>query len=322
MENIKIFLEGASAVPYNDSIIDLLDQTCHEYSINDDLKLMDSLATCLMSHRDNPLFHKSLNDAISQEGTYTRLPFVVVYRLIAYKCYILVMEEENKLRQALMATIFMNSYIYLKASRREVCCEDLLNEIYEYHISKYIEDIDNTDIEVNSSLIKMIAKSESPSEEIFQDDSSYDEDIKKIAKSAAFYQYDSIVAGNLTIASHIPYVQIYAILQKFVQDMGYNYYNYPIYNNLISKFDQEEISKNKTLKQICKFISNARISSPSTINLESSAILHLMSHQNDNAFAGLQRVKLSAKEFLVYVYYELLAEKILNELNEEKNGGE
>lgn len=168
----------------------------------------------------------------------------------------------------------------------------------------------------------MIAKSESPSEEIFQEDSSYDEDIKKIAKSAAFYQYDSIVAGNLTIASQIPYVQIYAILQKFVQDMGYNYYNYPIYNNLISKFDQEEISKNKTLKQICKFISNARISSPPVINLESSAILHLMSHQNDNACAGLQRVKLSAKEFLVYVYYELLAEKILNELNEEKNGGE
>ena len=99
MEKIKKFLEGSVVIPYSDELLSVIDKACHSYiSEEEEDKYADieKMAEYFLWGIGAEDFQSVLNDSVNKENTINTLPKVVIQRLAAYECYIMIMEEEDE----------------------------------------------------------------------------------------------------------------------------------------------------------------------------------------------------------------------------------
>lgn len=325
MEKIKRFLEGAAVIPYNDELLSLIDEACHSYiSEEEEIKYEDieKMAECFLWGIGVEEFQSILNDSINNENTIKTLPKVVIQRLAAYECYIMVMEEEDERISSIMATIFMNYILSVKTRLKSIPCGDLIHEIYNKHISKYIRKNDRVcDIE-DFDLIKGIAEAEDAVKYITEtaeektNEMQVNDLLKELAKSAAYYKYDRALRDSFSEEIQDPFVKVFFAVCNLMKHTEYCYYSYLFFPKIMGLLDKTEQNKRKT---ISKIMESLRPNADRFVNKSlsgSSLILRLLHGDKIPSRDVLNATQISVKEFCVYLYYELLIENILNQIND------
>ena len=107
---------------------------------------------------------------------------------------------------------------------------------------------------------------------------------------------------------------IYRILNGIVDILDYPYYNIDIVN-IVDKITKGKKNIQIELQKYIKDLQNAGISP--ICNLDSSVILRAIRHKDDNFCIKKKSVKLGLREFSVYLFYELLLEKIESTKDQE-----
>ena len=325
MEKIKRFLEGAAVIPYNDELLSLIDEACHSYiSEEEEIKYEDieKMAECFLWGIGVEEFQSILNDSINNENTIKTLPKVVIQRLAAYECYIMIMEEEDERISSIMATIFMNYILSVKTRLKSIPCGDLIHEIYNKHISKYIRKNDRVcDIE-DFDLIKGIAEAEDAVKYITEtaeektNEMQVNDLLKELAKSAAYYKYDRALRDSFSEEIQDPFVKVFFAVCNLMKHTEYCYYSYLFFPKIMGLLDKTE--QNKRTK-ISKIMESLRPNADRFVNKSlsgSSLILRLLHGDKIPSRDVLNATQISVKEFCVYLYYELLIENILNQIND------
>lgn len=325
MEKIKRFLEGAAVIPYSDKLLSLIDEACHSYiSEEEEIKYEDieKMAECFLWGIGVEEFQSVLNDSVTNENTINTLPKVVIQRLAAYECYIMIMEEDDKRIGSIMATIFMNYILSVKTRLKSIPCGDLIHEIYNKHLSKYIRKNDRVcDIE-DLDFIKGIAEAEDAVKYITEtaeektNEIQVNDLLKELAKSAAYYIYDRALRDSFSEEIQDPFVKVFFAVCNLMKHTEYCYYSYLFFPKIMGLLDKTEQNKRKT---ISKIMESLRPNADRFVNKPlsgSSLILRLLHGDKIPSRDVLNATQISVKEFCVYLYYELLIENILNQIND------
>lgn len=302
---LNTMLQGTVAIPYKDSMIDAIDQACRSYKSKDLYCLMEEMVECFLLDKISENFKLHLETVLKIK----LLPENVIKKIAQYRCYIIVMEESNALRQSILATILMNYIFAIRGDLNKLEHADLIVKLYNYHLSHYIERIDQVETEENTPIIEKIATSDNVVESL-EDEDATDDQLKIIAKQAAFYRYGKILESVDIQSIDDSYLRIYRGLTTLVNSMDYLYYNYSVMEAIKKLLKGNEFNKRKKLSSIVASISN---DDEMKYNTSSSVLLRLMDGED---VSSAKETLLPIKEFAVYLYFELLLERVIQNESE------
>lgn len=239
----------------------------------------------------------------------TNLPANILSRLSLFSVYLTVLEEGDELKQHLYATMFMNAMILAKGRWNELSNEEVIREIYKFHITKYLIKHDTTGEELTTSIISNIAKFRTYYSEFGFEENDL-KDLQIIAKDAAYYRCEKLLKKQELLNIIDPFTRMYHFIAKLIDSYQYLYYNYDIEVYITQSVNGE--NRIKMLSNILKEIKP----SARDFNTNTSVLLRLIDKKEVKKSDFLLQRKLNVMEFGLYLYYELLVERMIEKREE------
>lgn len=298
-------LRGDVAIPYSESMVDAIDQACRSYENGDIYVLMDEMLECFLIGKVSPSFKAHMEKILEMVS----IPTNVVQRIAQYRCYTMVMEEEDELKKSILATIFMNYILAVRGCYNKLPYAEIMVQLYDYHISNYIEKNDKIETDGEISIIEVIASADNVVENL-TDEENVDKQLKSIAKQASLYRYKRIIEGIEIKSIEDPFLRVYKGLSDLIDSMDYLFYNVDVIDMINSLLTTEEQSKRKKLGSIISKISE-NVDEEWEYYTSSSIMIRLIDGDKSFFMTGLRNQSFSIKEFAIYLYFELLIERII-----------
>ena len=296
-------LEGATAIPYNDTLITTLDTACHTYKIDNEFERVDELVVGFVTGIIPSEFRKHIEEAM-QEQEFHEIPTNdVLVRLAQYIVLETILENEDALDQAICASKLMNYMLVAKALKRPIPNIDGLLKVYEYHISKYLRDVDTVPEDIQTDIRTTIPDEKFPLE-ISEEDADA---LRLVFKEAELYRVERLLSSDKIQNIESPFVKVYIGLSKMFDLLAYCFYNLDINKIIRLLIGDKDEKKRKKLSKIIEELVQSGCEFKDVCS-ETSVIL-LMTKGGNQGTAG--DLMLSIKEFAVYLYYEFLTEKII-----------
>ncbi len=303
-------LRGDVAIPYSESMVDAIDQACRSYENGDIYVLMDEMLECFLIGKVSQSFKTHMEKILEMDS----IPTNVVQRIAQYRCYTMVMEEEDELKKSILATIFMNYILAVRGCFNKLPHAEIMIQLYDYHISNYIEKNDKIETDGEISIIEMIASADSVVE-ILTDEENVNKQLKSIAKQASLYRYKRIIEETEIKSIGDPFLRVYKGLSDLIDKMDYLFYNVDVVDVINSLLTAEEQSKRKKLDSIISKISE-NVNEELEYYTSSSIMIRLIDGEKSLSMNGLRNQSFSIKEFAIYLYFELLLERIIQKESE------
>lgn len=303
-------LRGDVAIPYSESMVDAIDQACRSYENGDLYLLMHEMLECFLIEKITQNFRIHMKKTLEMNS----IPTNVVQRIAQYRCYTMVMEEEDHLKKSILATIFMNYTLAIRGSFNKLPHAEIMAQLYDFHISRYIQSNDKIEAEGKNSIIETIASADNVIE-ILANEKNVDKQLKLIAKQASLYRYKRIIEVTEVKSIEDPFLRVYKGLSDLIDGMDYLFYNVDVVDVINSLLTTEEQSKRKKLDLIISKISE--FTDEELIYCKSSSILIRLINGDKTLFVkGLRNQSFPIKEFAIYLYFELLLERIIQKESE------
>ena len=300
--DLNQILDGATAIPYSDTLISTLDTACHTYKIENELERVDELVVGFVTGIIPNEFKKHIEAAMREQEFHEIPTNDVLVRLAQYIVLETILENEDELNKAICASKLMNYMLVTKALKRPIPNADSLLEVYEYHISEYLKDVDTVPEDIQTDIRTTIPAEDFPLE-ISEEDADA---LRLIFKEAELYRIEHWLTSDEIQDIESPFVKVYIGLSKMFDHLAYCFYNIDLkkvirllLNN--TKKTRKKLSNiiEELVQSKCEFNANCS---------ETSVILSMIKGKNQ---VDSGNVILNIEEFAVYLYYELLTEKII-----------
>ncbi|OUN76205.1 hypothetical protein B5G09_11130 [Alistipes sp. An54] len=300
--DLNQILDGATAIPYSDTLISTLDTACHTYKIENELERVDELVVGFVTGIIPNEFKKHIEEAMREQEFHEIPTNDVLVRLAQYIVIETILENEDELNKAICASKLMNYMLVTKALKRPIPNADSLLEVYEYHISEYLKDVDTVPEDIQTDIRTTIPAEDFPLE-ISEEDADA---LRLILKEAELYRIEHWLTSDEIQDIESPFVKVYIGLSKMFDHLAYCFYNIDLkkvirllLNN--TKKTRKKLSNiiEELVQSKCEFNANCS---------ETSVILSMIKGKNQ---VDSGNVMLTIEEFAVYLYYELLTEKII-----------
>lgn len=298
-------LEGAVAIPYSEEMLSQLVSICRSYSEDDLYAKVDNCSLSFITGNIDDDFSYFVVDALDEKKSeLISLPTNVLARLSLFSVYLTVTEEDDELKQHLYATMFMNAMILAKGRWDTLSNDGVIKEIYNYHIANYLSDHDITGDEIKSSIISKIADDPTYYKEHGFDDIELS-DLQTLAKDAACFRCEKMLNNQKLLNIADPFKRVYSFITKLVESYQYLYYDYDILEYITDCI--KNVQKNKMLSNILKDLGEYL----KPLNTHTSVILRMLQDDKIEGSDFLLQKRMTAKEFGIYLYYELLVERMI-----------
>jgi hypothetical protein len=305
--SLKSMLNGAMAIPYSNELIDTLERACQSYISEDVLMRVDELIVAFVKGDITSQFKDYIRSAMNEEGFHEVPTNDVFVRLAQYIVVATISDDEDELRKSICASKLMNYMLVVKAMKRPVPNIKSLLGIYDYHLSHYLEDVDKLQEDENSTLRSYVPEAEFPFE-VSEDDG---QTLRLVFKEAELYRIERLLTSEEVQIINNPFVRVYVGLCKMFENMPYYFYNLDL-NRIVGLLIRlEEEKKRKKLSNIIddillsKYVFEGKYS-------KTSVVLRMV---NNREYIIDGDLMLPVKEFAIYLYFEILTEKIINTLN-------
>lgn len=305
--NLKQMLEGATAIPYSDKLITILDEACSTYKSNDEFERVDELVVGFVTGIIPSEFKNHIKK-VMEEQEFHEIPTNEVFVCLAqYVVLITILNNEDELNKSICASKLMNYMLVAKALKRSIPNVKSLVNVYQYHISKYLNHVDTTPIDIQTKIRSKIPKGTFPIQ-IPEEDADA---LRLVFKEAELYRIERLLTSEGVQNIENPFVRIYIGLSKMFSLLAYCFYNLDlnrIIDLLIGEKNEQEC---KRLNEIIEELTQSGYELKHDCS-KTSVILLMIKGLNQNVTSDIM---LSIKEFAVYLYYELLTEKIISTRN-------
>ena len=300
-------LNGAMAIPYSNELIDTLERACKSYMSEDVLIRIDELVVSIVKGNIPSQFKAHIRSAMNEEGFHEVPTNDVFVRLAQYVVVATISDDEDELRKSICASKLMNYMLVVKAMKRSVPNIKSLLSTYNYHLSHYLEDVDKLQEDENSTLRSDVPKAEFP----FEVSENDEQTLRLVFKEAELYRIERLLTSKEIQIINNPFVRVYVGLCKMFENMPYYFYNLDLNRivGLLIRFEEEK--KRKKLSNIIDDILLSEYVFEGEYS-ETSVVLKMV---NDREYEIDGDLMLPVKEFAIYLYFEILTEKIINTLN-------
>ena len=309
--DITKILEGSVAVPYGQEVLDCLESACVSYMKDDtDYQKLEELTGSFLTGHVSMDFKDAVYSALNESGLNGMIPDNVLVRLSLHAIGSW-FDSEDELGRALRATIFMNYMILKKNHFDSLPNSTYIKEIYQWHLSHYLSKNDSAETGRKTEWIKIIAEK---GQTILKNGISKAEDIKHIqmlAKEASFYRVRLSVEDDSVQSIGNPYVRVFKGLKAMTNSMEYPFYNFDLQGVISFLLRPDEEGKGKKRK-LASFIDELRKEQDCGYEPKkySSILLRLICSQDADNLKNVLNMNFGVREFAIYLYYELLLEKI------------
>lgn len=300
--DLNQILDGATAIPYSDTLISTLDTACHTYKIENELERVDELVVGFVTGIIPNEFKKHIEEAMREQEFHEIPTNDVLVRLAQYIVIETILENEDELNKAICASKLMNYMLVTKALKRPIPNADSLLEVYEYHISEYLKDVDTVPEDIQTDIRTTIPAEDFPLE-ISEEDADA---LRLILKEAELYRIEHWLTSDEIQDIESPFVKVYIGLSKMFDHLAYCFYNIDL-KKVIRLLLNNTKKARKKLSNIIEELVQSKCEFNANCS-ETSVILSMIKGKNQ---VDSGNVMLTIEEFAVYLYYELLTEKII-----------
>ncbi len=313
-QKLEQILRGSLVIPLTAEQSDGLDKACHEYVEGMDYLLADRLINVFVCDKVDQDLEKEVLDVIVE-----KLPDVGLVPSIIYKacCMYIVwlavnsdeMDDETKAGISLMVK---NAMLFNKGRRKKVPAPEVMIDFYDIW-NEYLQS-ERPEVDMSAS---MQTASEVLTEEDFFQTHSIDDVKNRIIRQWAF---DSIATTMSTMfeAKRGEYEQERCLMKRMTTAIIDWIMNLPKMSidtngikNIITLFEEDELKQQYPMSQIMDVLSEYEIPLSEDDVLDSSILIKALS--NDELSEKIGKIKLSLLEYGIYLYYELVAEKLREE---------
>lgn len=300
--DLNQILDGATAIPYSDTLISTLDTACHTYKIENELERVDELVVGFVTGIIPNGFKKHIEEAMLEQEFHEIPTNDVLVRLAQYIVLETILENEDELNKAICASKLMNYILVTKALKRPIPNADRLLKVYEYHISEYLKDVDTVPEDIQTDIRTTIPAEDFPLE-ISKEDADA---LRLIFKEAELYRIEHWLTSDEIQNIESPFVKVYIGLSKMFDHLAYCFYNIDL-KKVIRLLLNNTKKARKKLSNIIEELVQSKCEFNANCS-ETSVILSMIKGKNQ---VDSGNVMLTIEEFAVYLYYELLTEKII-----------
>ena len=300
--DLNQILDGATAIPYSDTLISTLDTACHTYKIENELERVDELVVGFVTGIIPNGFKKHIEEAMREQEFHEIPTNDVLVRLAQYIVLETILENEDELNKAICASKLMNYILVTKALKRPIPNADRLLKVYEYHISEYLKDVDTVPEDIQTDIRTTIPAEDFPLE-ISKEDADA---LRLIFKEAELYRIEHWLTSDEIQNIESPFVKVYIGLSKMFDHLAYCFYNIDL-KKVIRLLLNNTKKARKKLSNIIEELVQSKCEFNANCS-ETSVILSMIKGKNQ---VDSGNVILNIEEFAVYLYYELLTEKII-----------
>lgn len=302
--SLKSMLEGATAIPYSDALINILEDSCHMYKSEDAFGRVDELVVAFVKG-DIPVSFRNHIRSVMREQDFNEIPTDEVFvRLAQYVVLVTILENEDELYRSICASKLMNYMLVAKALRRPIPNMKELLWTYDYHLSAYLRSLDMLHDNKQSSLRSEVPDAEFPLE-VSEEDA---QTLRLVFKESELYRIERLLMSEDIQKIENPFERVYVGLRKMFDGLPYYYYDLDLSRIIGLLIGSMDGKKRKKLSNIVNDI----VQSGYVVDdayCETSVILGMIDGKEEGVVGDIM---LSIKEFTVYLYYEILTEKIIS----------
>lgn len=309
--SLKKMLAGTTAIPYNDKLIQTLSAACDSYNKADCLKTVSELTRAFISGIIPQCFRKYIQNAIEGNVPVIVVPNEALVCLAQYAVLSRIQGEEDELKQSVYATMLMNYMLVQRNQFDKIPNKEEVLSVYKYHISHYIVSHDKIKIGMASDLRASVPHNENVMSELTTDNL---EEIRAVYKESAFYMLEKRLESEEIRSIENPFARIYCGLTDMLDSIPYLYYNIRI-DNVFSKIcNEKELKSRKKLSSILSDIRNH--TNDYEFNDDTSVLLCAVGEKGPDcaAWTNVLSQQFNLKEFSIYLYFEILIDKIIDTL--------
>ncbi len=306
---LKKLLEGTSALPYSDATISALEEAAASYIDPSRIyDTVDELSLCYMGGEISNAYKQHISSHIAESSIAIVLPNNVLRRMALFIIWKIIMDtdEVEDFTRSISATIFMNFLIIKKPDFFSIPNPEEVKSIYKYHISSLIHNNDNSQSKSNDELVERIFCNDFVISALSAADIS---GLRKLAKEASLYSVEKFISQMQFNDVNDEFLTTYNIVTQIVDTLKSPLTPCDIIYYL-KRVLGSNVSKHKKLKHIINVLPKY---SEDGVFSNSSIILRLLNKYNVPEARQLLETHFTVNEFGIYLFYELLVERLIEQ---------
>lgn len=305
MDNLlnNILSQCGLIAPLDEGLVKIMEQACDNYLINannDDS--MDDLAVNYVLRKCSPDMKAEIKKYFKESFGYDlSIPECVWHALDFYVIYRAIVEEKTEFNKALYSCILQNSVILCKGNWQKLKFQSYLLELYG-QMRKYLNEIDLGKKEMPWDWLNSIYGKE----EDFTFEDSDIEMMRVVGGKAWKYE---LLSYSQNMKEDDPFVMVF----RYMEFMNNHCPTYNLNGDikvLVDNFPFGSMTDKKTLRGILTLLFDSDYNYGNAPMYKSSLILNML-YEKKLLEGEYLDVDFTPKEFFVYLYFELLAEKIM-----------
>lgn len=315
---LKELSQYVLVIPLNDEATEELLSFCERQLEHIGINRFSELVLCAILKRRDDKLHESLSEYAIDKESLSALPLEVLEPIIAQYLFMEAIDrEEDALKKSVYGLMLMNAMLLVVKRAGNIACPKKLVEYYDTYRDYLIHER-SYKTENRNDLINDYFKNHVDKEAFKTEAKDKVYELKSVFFDAARYRYDEL--KSTLIGGHEnanAYVRAYQIVNDLVAKSPWVFVEQEAEQTLLELIGDGDEDKRTTIEQIVKDISEAGLEVENTSYTPTSVLLQFMTDHTDGVEA-VGKATLTPLEFAVYVYYELLSEKILEQYIEEE----
>lgn len=312
-DDLKEMTQDVFVMPFSDEIAQALHEFCMTQTEDIDYRKMSKLIMSMLSRTDETdLYHKVFDYLIDKEIDLGFDLKVIVPILTEYIILLSIEKEEDSEIQVLYSLMLKNALIGVIKGNAKVANVEGVAKCYGIYKDFLNGDKSYEEGNGNDLIGKILDNEE---EAINFDEEGEIDKLKSLIFDASCYRYQKL-KEDMEGDGDTDVKKVFNMVDILVSQTPWIYVEDDISNSLDELFEKLEIQdKTFSLREIVEELQTNSDDDADNEYNHTSLILRLINKENVGLGLMDDNVKITLKEFAIYLYYEMLTEYFLDNIN-------
>lgn len=309
-KTLKEMSQDVLVIPFSDELAESLDSFCSQQAEDITIERFGELTISFLNRENDEELEEAFETFCKEEGVDDNLSKTAIMPVLAEHIVLKSVEgAESSEERALYSLMLKNALILAVKGNGFVAYTEAISEIFSTYYDFIMDERTFGKEDENNAVTRSLLDSEveTLTEKINEDDG---EVLKAIAYDAASYRYQQMVDG-IKIDSENLVQSIYEMVEKLVTEAPWKYIDRDPAET-IKKILGEAVDTELKLDEVIDSLYEEKEED----DLLTTSILMRLIGGDDSDIELSKDVRFGAAELAVYMYYEMLTEAIVKELEE------